>query len=106
MEPKCHKNSEAGLDTSILAATERILFMQEFDRKFGCSCQELRDIIFKTVQMWGGEGRGGEGRGQVAQKSTNERQQFDSLRTHRGIDPLECVRAASRRPCGNVTTSR
>jgi len=61
MEPKCHKNSEAGLDTSILAATERILFMQEFDRKFGCSCQELRDIIFKTVQMWGGEGRGGEG---------------------------------------------
>jgi len=41
------------------------------------------------------------GRGQVAQQSTNERQQFDSRRIHRGgIDPVECVRAASGVPAG------
>ena len=43
------------------------------------------------------------GRGQVAQQSTNERQHFDSLRIHRGIDPVECVRAASGVP---AATSR
>ena len=46
------------------------------------------------------------GRGQVAQKSTNERQQFDSLRIHRGIDPVGVRTGSVWRPCGNRTTAR